>query len=99
MLSPSKKRLLDWSQGRQEIFSYDQHENTFTVEHKEDVQPIIEVAKDMSELQPAKDLRHAAIIPMYVLDQSLREKWTPKDWKKWANAHENKPFRTWPGNL
>lgn len=99
MLSPSKKRLLDWSQGRQEIFSYDQHENTFTVEHKEDVQPIIEVAKDMSELQPAKDLRHAAIIPKYVLDQSLREKWTPKDWKNWANAHENKPFRTWPGNL
>ena len=99
MLSPSKKRLLDWSQGRQEIFSYAQHEDTFTVEQKEDLKPIIEVANDMSDLEPAKDLRHAAIIPQYVLDQSLREKWTPKDWKNWANAHENKPFRTWPGNL
>ncbi len=99
MLSPSKKVLLDWSQGNQEIFSYDQHDKTFTIEHKENVEPIIEVAKDMADLQPSKDLRHVAIIPKFVLDKSLREKWTKKDWKKWANAHENKPFRTWQGRL
>ena len=99
MLSPSRKVLLDWSQGNQEIFSYDQHEKTFTIEHKEDVEPLIREAKDMSYLEPSKDLRHVAIIPKFVLDQSLREKWTKKDWKKWGNAHENKPFRTWQGRL
>ena len=99
MQSPSKKRLLDWSQERQEIFSYDQHDKTVTIEHREDVEPLIKVAKDMSELQPSKDLRHTAVIPQFVLDKSLREKWSNKDWKKWANDSHNKMFRTWQGRL
>ena len=99
MLSPSHKVLLDWSQGNQEIFSYAQHEKTFTIEHKEDVEPLIRVAKDMSYLEPSKDLRHVAIIPKFVLDQSLREKWSKKDWKKWANDHANQAFRTHPSTL
>lgn len=99
MKSPSQKVVIDRSQGNQEIFSYDQHDKTFTIENKEDVEPLIEVAKDMSDLQPSKELRHAAVIPKFVLDQSMRENWTKKDWKKWANAHENKPFRTWQGKL
>ena len=99
MKSPSQKVVIDRSQGNQEIFSYDQHDKTFTIENKEDVEPLIKVAKDMSDLQPSKDLRHTAIIPKFVLDQSMRENWTKKDWKKLANAHENKPFRTWQGKL
>ena len=94
MLSPSRKVLLDWSQGNQEIFSYDQHDKSFTIEHKEDVEPLIKVAKEMSFLEPSKDLRHVAIIPKFVLEQSLRERWTKKDWKNWANNHDNRPFRT-----
>jgi len=99
MQSPSKKRLLSRSQGKQEIFSYDQHDKTYTIEHKEDVEPLIKLAKDMSELQPSKDLRHTAVIPQFVLDQSLREKWTNADWKKWANDSDNKMFRTWNGKV
>ena len=99
MLSPSKKRLLSWSEGKQEIFSYDQHDKTVTIEHKEDVEPLIKVAKDLSELKPSKDLRHTAVIPQFVLDQSLREKWTNADWKKWANDSDNKMFRTWNGKV
>ena len=94
MLSPSRKVLLDWSQGNQEIFSYDQHDKSFTIEHKEDVEPLIKVAKEMSFLEPSKDLRHVAVIPTHVLNQSLRENWTKKDWKRWANNHDNRPFRT-----
>ena len=99
MQSPSKKRLLSRSEGKQEIFSYDQHDKTVTIENKEDVEPLIKLAKDMSELEPSKDLRHTAVIPQFVLDQSLREKWTNKDWKKWANDSDNKMFRTWQGTL
>lgn len=99
MQSPSKKRLLSRSQGKQEIFSYDQHDKSYTIEHKEDVEPLIKLAKNMSELEPSKDLRHTAVIPQFVLDQSLREKWTNKDWKKWANDSSNKMFRTWQGTL
>ena len=98
-MSASRKTLLDWSQGKTEIFSWDQHDNTFTIESKEDVEPLIKLAKDMSYLQPSKDVRHAAVIPKFVLDESMRQKWTPKDWKKWANNPENKMFRTWQGRL
>ena len=52
MKSPSQKVVIDRSQGNQEIFSYDQHDKTFTIENKEDVEPLIKVAKDMSDLQP-----------------------------------------------
>ena len=82
-----------------EVFSYDQHDKTYTIEHQEDVEPLIKVAKDLSELKPSKDLRHTAVIPQFVLDQSLRENWSKKDWKKWANDSNNKAFRTWPGRL
>ena len=99
MQSPSKKRLLSQSEGKKEVFSFDQHDNTVTIERREDVEPLIKVAKDMSELQPSKDLRHTAVIPQFVLDQSLREKWTNKDWKKWANDSHNAMFRTWKGRL
>jgi hypothetical protein len=99
MHSPSKKRLLDWSRGKQEIFHYDQHEGKFTIETKEDCEPLIKISKDMSELQPSKDFRHAANIPQFVLDKSYRERWDRKDWKKWANSSRAKPFRTWPGTL
>ena len=79
---PSKKRLLSRSQGKEEIFSYDQHDKTFTIEHKEDVQPLIEIAKDFSDLQPSKDWKLSAVIPQFVLDQSLRENWSKKGLKK-----------------
>ena len=99
MQSPSKKRLLSRSQGKEEVFSYDQHDKSVTIEHREDVEPLIKLAKDMSDLQPSKDLRHTAVIPQFVLDQSLREKWTNADWKKWANDSDNKMFRTWNGKV
>ena len=53
----------------------------------------------MSDLQPSKDWKLSAVIPQFVLDQSLRENWSKKDWKKWANNHDNKAFRVWKGRL
>ena len=95
----SKQKLIDWSANSTQYFSYDQHDQTYTIETREDVEPLVKVAHDMSSLQPNKELRHSAIIPKFVLDQSFRERWEPKDWKKWANDRANKPFRTWPGRI
>jgi hypothetical protein len=92
----ASEKLVNWSR---DYFHYDQHDKTFTIESREDVEPLIKIAHDMSSLHPNKELRHTAVIPKFVLDQSLRERWTPKDWKRWANDHANKPFRTWPGRL
>ena len=95
----TRQKLIDWSRDTAEYFHYDQHDQTFTIENREDVEPLIKVAHDMSSLTPNKEWRHSAVIPKFVLDKSLRENWERKDWKKWANSHENRPFRTWPGNL
>jgi len=92
----NSEKLVNWSR---QYFHYDQHDKTFTVEDREDIEPVIKLAKDMSSLQPSKEWRHSAVIPKFVLDQSLRENWDRKDWKKWANNHANRPFRTWPGKL
>ena len=94
----ANKRLLDWSENRKEIFHWDQHEGQMIIEAQEDCEPLVKVAKDMSELQPSKEWRHSAVIPQFVLDKSMREKWEPKDWKKRANDSHNKIFRPWTGS-
>lgn len=72
------------------------------IETKQDVTGIIEAAKFHSEtVAPDKEFRHAAYIPEEVLNQSFVEGWfnDPKAWKRWANAPENKCYRTWEGRL
>ena len=83
----------------QEWHHYDPVENVEHYHTKEDVAPVIELAKDMSYLQPSKEWRHAACVPVFAWEQSLRERWGRDDWKKWVNNHDNKPFRTWPGEF
>ena len=95
----SSKKLLDSSHNRTETFHWDQHENKFTIEANEDCEPLIKLAKNLSDMQPSKEWRHSAVIPQFVLDKSMRERWGPKDWKRWATDSHNKMFRTWPGKL
>ena len=94
----SSKKLLD-RQGRSEEVFHPGQDGDFAIETREDVEPLIEVAKDLSDLQPSKEMRHAAIIPQFVLDQALREDWGKDDWRNWANNHDNQVFRTWKGKL
>ncbi len=58
-------------------------------------------AKVFSEEPPHPDMRHAAVIPMMVLDRAFREGWVndAKAWKKWANDSANVHLRTWKGRL
>ena len=38
-------------------------------------------------------MRQQAVIPPDVLARSLKEAWTPEDWKRWANDPDNARFR------
>ncbi len=45
------------------------------VETRQDVEPIIEAAKILSEEAPGRDFRHAAFIPDTVMNQAFVECW------------------------
>lgn len=78
----------------------------FAIETVQDVEPIIDFAKDKREAMDGIglhniEMRHAAEIPLTVFEQALREGWAddPKAWKRWANDPANKAFRVWEGQL
>jgi hypothetical protein len=99
----NSKRLLSHYAGRKEYFHWNEDgKNTgYVIETVDDVEPIIERAKMLSEQTPGKDFRHVACIPPHVFDQACREGWQNdrERWKKWANDPDNRVFRTWPGKL
>lgn len=76
-------------------------DNCLVIETLQNLEPIIERAKALSQLEPGKDFRHAAIVPQIVLDRAFREGWFNDEnaWKRWANDPDNALFRTWPGRL
>lgn len=98
----SKQLLLSVSGNFREVAIFDEERpKDLLIKTFEDCEPIIEKAKMLSEMNPGKDFRHAAIIPKHVLDQAFREGWfnDKARWKKWANDPSNRAFRTWPGHL
>ncbi len=96
----TRKLLLSAFGNFREVAIFDDEQGMIT-KTLEDCEPIIERAKILSELEPGKEFRHAAIIPQQVLDQAAREGWynDKAKWKAWANNPDNKAFRTWPGRL
>jgi hypothetical protein len=100
-MSTKKLLLSAFGNFREVAYFDDTRPNDLLIKTFEDCEPIIERAKMLSEMEPGKEFRHAAIIPKQVLDQSIREGWfgDKKKWKAWANDPNNKAFRTWPGNL
>lgn len=71
------------------------------LEEVDDLEPIIQEAKRLSELEPGKEFRHAAVVPATILRKASREGWLndPAAWRKWMNDPDNKIFRTWPGDI
>lgn len=72
------------------------------VNELEDCEPVLEAAKRLGDLEPAKEpFRHAAYIPRHVLNRAYREGWFNDEeaWKKWANDPNNKHLRTWKGRM
>ena len=71
-------------------------DDKFVYHTKQDVKPIIEHCKVLSEQTPGKEMRHVAEIPMVIYQQAMREGWI-KDkakFKRWLNDPDNRAFRT-----
>lgn len=75
--------------------------NDLLIKTFEDSEALKEHASILSDVKPGKDFRHVAIIPLSVLDRSMREGWlNDKDkWKQWANDGANANLRTWKGRI
>ena len=75
--------------------------DNFVYHTKQDVNPIIEHCKVLSELKPGKEMRHVAEIPMVVYQRAMREGWIndKAKLKRWLNDPDNKAFRTWQGKI
>lgn len=98
----TKKLLLNSFGGLHEVAYFDEERpNDLLIKTFQDMDPLVEKAKVLSDQPPGKDLRHVAVIPMTVLDQAMREGWLndKKAWKKWANDGANRGFRTWAGRV
>jgi len=77
-------------------------DGVYHIHSKQNVQPIIEGVKMLSETTaPGKDLRHVAEIPMVVVQKAMREGWfnDKAKMKQWLNDPDNKVFRVWQGKV
>jgi len=98
----SKRMLLSAFANRAEVYINETNLTGQVVVHElEDCEPYLEQARRLSELQPGKDFRHAAVVPHFIYAKAYREGWANdrKAWKRWANDPANRMFRTWPGKL
>lgn len=97
----AKKTLLDIIPESLRYTTFHEEDGKRFIESRQDVEPIIEAAKILSEETPGKDFRHAAFIPETVMNQAFVEGWfhDKQAWKKWANDPANAAFRTWKGRL
>ena len=67
----------------------------------QNVKPVIDAVKNYSELQPGKEFRHVAEIPMVIYQKMLSEGSIKdkKHLKKWLNDKENKIKVSRPGKV
>jgi len=79
-----------------------------TILEKQDMEPVIEIAKSMREANTRigththvgkSHMRPVAEVPMMIYNQSIREGWTKADWRKWINNPDNKAFRITDGRF
>ncbi len=78
-----------------------EHPGDLIIETAQDCEPIIEMAKRLSEQNPGREFRHVACVPMWFLDKAAKEGWIndKKKWRAFLNDPDHKAFRTWPGTL
>ena len=97
----AKSALLDLvPEARRKTIWWEEGDKRF-IESRQDVEPIIQAAKDMWCDNPPLDMRRVALIPDAVLNQSFTEGWfgDPEAWKRWANDPVNACYRTCKGTI
>ena len=95
----TRKTIIDTSIGGEEVFATE--DDKIVYHKKQNVQPVVEHCKNLSEQQPGKEFRHVAEIPMVIYqlmvrDGSINDK---QALKKWLNDPDNQAFRTWKGKV
>jgi len=98
----NRRRLLSVHGSYREYVIHDpDRPDDLIIETEQDCEPIIEMARRLSEMSPGKDFRHVGFIPDFLMAQAKREGWLNdrKRWKQVMNDPDNRAFRTWPGRL
>tara|TARA_R100000664_G_scaffold31964_1_gene46191 strand:+ start:536 stop:826 length:291 start_codon:yes stop_codon:yes gene_type:complete len=93
------RTIIDTKSGYMSEFVTEDDKNIY--HSSQNVQPILDNVKNLSEVQNSKELKHVAEIPMVIYQKAIREGWSKdkKKWKKWLNDPDNKLFRIWPGRV
>ncbi len=91
--------LLDLRQNAKDIFATEDENNIYHTQ--QNVQPVLDLCKNMSYLKPGKEFRHVAEIPMVIYQKMVREGSAndKQALRKWLNDPDNKLFRTWKGKI
>ena len=97
----SRKALLDVAADARRQTVLHEEDGHRWIETRQDVEPIVEAARRLSEEPHGRDLRHAAFIPDSELNRAFVEGWFHDSaaWKRWANDPANACYRTWKGRL
>lgn len=101
-MSTSEKRLFAAYSGLREYQHFDaMRPDDLHIETVQDCSAILEDAKQWRDVTPGKDFRHAACIPLVIIDRAVKEGWFEdvSKWHAWLNDPDNKLFRTWPGRV
>lgn len=70
------------------------------VETTLDLESTLESIKRDRELHPTRSRNKlVARVPMTVMETSIHEQWSERDWKKWLNDPDNAAFRIWQGRV
>ncbi len=86
----------------------DLHTGDMTIHTAQEMQPVLDEAKRMREASKQmgthqrigqNHMRPVAEVPMLVYNQSIRENWGKKEWRKWLNDPDNKAFRITDGKF
>jgi hypothetical protein len=96
--------------GAVETFYFDHSGDTFTIERREDVEPLLETAKFLQNTNDSGwkgDLHHVASIPLTILPELEKlgimdcagRVLDEKKFRQWINARENRAFRTKLGDI
>lgn len=90
--------------GITEFFHYDESNDTFLIEARQDIEPIVEAARaSFNEFTSPRDRwgdhQRVAFIPNVVLQQLMLEGklWDQAYMTRWLNDPDNAVFRTRPG--
>jgi len=68
---------------------------------QQEIDPIIQYAKEMADRVPSKEFRHVAEIPQVFIEKMMQDGSfnDPDALKKWINNPANDCFRVWRGEV